>query len=106
MTGPGESRRSDQSESPHRSLRSVNAQSAAVLARERASDVARARRTSVALVAGLSVLFLVLRYVFVGRGARADARRREEHACFVQAIQMARTENEAYEVLKRHIDSR
>jgi diguanylate cyclase (GGDEF)-like protein len=76
----------------------------AELADERASNQRRAGFISVGLIVVLSLLFGVLGYLLVERGAQAEARRRERHAHFADVLQLSRSEAEAYDVVKRHLE--
>jgi diguanylate cyclase (GGDEF)-like protein len=58
-----------------------------------------------AIVLALSVLLAGLSYALVERRTRLDERRRTRHSHFREAMQIARTEDEAYSVLKRHLDT-
>ena len=61
--------------------------------------------STVALIGALSFLFGALCYLLAERRSRLEERRRARHTEFKQAIQNARSEAEAYEVLKRHVEN-
>jgi diguanylate cyclase (GGDEF)-like protein len=73
-------------------------------------DVARreARRGAVQrpvmLVAGLFLLFGLLHVLFVERPASRTRRRRRSQVEFIEAMQVARSEAEAYDLLSRHVE--
>ena len=61
--------------------------------------------STVVLIGALGILFGGLCYLLVKRRSRLEERRRLRHAEFKQAIQAARSEAEAYDVLKRHVEN-
>jgi diguanylate cyclase (GGDEF)-like protein len=73
-------------------------------------DVARrdARRGAaqrpLILVAGLFLLFGLLHVLFVERPASRTRRRRRAQVEFIEAMQVARSEAEAYDLLSRHVE--
>ena len=66
---------------------------------ERESRAARAELVEQGLIALVLFVFLVFGYVM-----RVEARRRNKHTRFSELMQSARSEGEAYLVLKRHIE--
>jgi diguanylate cyclase (GGDEF)-like protein len=60
-------------------------------------------RMTVGLIVLLSAIFGGLAYVLFDRRARLDETRRERHAGFTDVMQLARTETEAYDIVKRHL---
>lgn len=73
------------------------------LAAERAGDRTRAARRPVILVLVLSLLFGFAHLLLVERPAMRERRNRREQREFGDAIQVARCEEEAYDVLSRHV---
>src|SRR3954451_2610536 len=71
-------------------------------------DRTRARQTAtvISLVAifVLGTTFALISWVLFERPARRDARRRRRLATFSDALQVARSEREAFDVLKRHLE--
>jgi len=59
---------------------------------------------SVGLILALGVLFGSLGFFLIERPARAAAGRRERRLHFTEAMQVARTEIEAHDVVKRHLE--
>jgi diguanylate cyclase (GGDEF)-like protein len=57
-----------------------------------------------AVILLLSAIFGGLAYVFFDRPARAAGDRRARHSGFTEVMQLARTESEAYGIVKRHIE--
>jgi len=74
------------------------------LKNERSSKQLRAGLVAVGLVLLLSLLFVALGYLFIERGARAEARRRELQVQFGEVLGVARSETECYDVLRRHLE--
>ena len=103
---PAELRRAGdaQREQTFASVRAAHDSYRRALEEQRTGKQARAGVFAVGLILLLSLAFALLGYVFVERSTRAEARHRERQADFGEALQMARTESEAYEVLKRHLE--
>lgn len=85
-------------------FRAENTQLQSDFSRERKDEQRRAGYVSVALIIALSLLFGALGYLLIERGARTEARRRQRHAHFADVLQLSRTEAEAYDVVKRHLE--
>jgi diguanylate cyclase (GGDEF)-like protein len=71
---------------------------------DRTRDRATAQELAVAIVAGVGLLFAVLGWLAFERPARRDAARRRRLAEFGDALQVARSEHEAFNVLRRHLE--
>jgi diguanylate cyclase (GGDEF)-like protein len=71
---------------------------------DRANDRRMAQIISIVAVFVLGTFFAVLSGILFERPARRDAFRRRRLATFGDALQIARTEREAFDVLKRHIE--
>jgi diguanylate cyclase (GGDEF)-like protein len=71
---------------------------------DRGRDRHRAGVVSIAAVLVLGTLFALLSWSLFERPARRDAQRRRRLAQFSDALQVARTEHEAFNVLKRHLE--
>ncbi len=74
------------------------------LREERVANQSSANTLSVALIVLLSLVFGVLGYLLVERRARRDDRRRVLHGRFSDVLQLARSEEEAYAVVKRYLE--
>ena len=74
------------------------------LARERQEARRSAARRPVMLVVGLFLVFGLLHLLLVERPASRARRRRRAQAEFVDAMQVARSEAEAYDVLSHHVE--
>jgi len=74
------------------------------LNKERTDAQARATLIAIGLILILCVLFAGLGYVVVERGLIADESYRATQREFTDTMQMTRTETEAYELLKRHLE--
>src|SRR3954452_18826826 len=85
-------------------FRKLNADYTADKQADRTADQARATRATIALILALGLLFLLLGWHLFERPARRDARRRRRLAQFGDALQVARSEGEAFGVLKRHLE--
>ena len=72
--------------------------------RERERGQAAARSLTVGLILGLSALFGGLAYLLFERRSRREEGRRDRHAGFTEVMQLARTETEAYGIVKRHLE--
>ena len=79
-------------------FRAVNAEFQADLHQAAANTLA------VALILALSVLFGVLGYLLFERRGRRDDHRRQLHARFSEVLQLARSEEEAYSVVKEYLE--
>jgi diguanylate cyclase (GGDEF)-like protein len=86
-------------------FRRVNADFKADLRAERDSNQSSATTLAVALILVLSLLFGTLGYVLFERRARREERRRRLHSRFSQVLQLARTEEEAYSVVKEYLEA-
>jgi diguanylate cyclase (GGDEF)-like protein len=68
----------------------------------------RNERRAVLFTAGmiflLCALFVVAGYLGFDRRARQELRRRETHARFSEVLELARTESEAYQLVKRYLE--
>ena len=87
-----------------RRFRAVNAEFQADLHEELGSNQAAANTLAVALILALSVLFGALGYLLFERRARRDAHRRGLHSRFSEVLQLARSEEEAYSVVKEYLE--
>ena len=74
-----------------------------VLAAKRADHVTAASRRPVLVVLGLSVLFGLMHLMLVERPARRERRDHEAQLDFADAMQVARSEGEAYDLVARHV---
>ncbi len=81
----------------------TNAELLDELARERKERQAYALRLPIALIALLTLLSAALLWVGVERPARSESRRRGEQDELAAALQVSRSEPEAYDVLSRHL---
>ena len=82
----------------------ANGELRVALTEKRESKQRAARLLAVGLIVLLGGTFAVFGYVFFERRARHDDRRRGEHGRFVETLQLARTETEAYTVVKRYLE--
>ncbi|HEX6713990.1 MAG TPA: diguanylate cyclase [Thermoleophilaceae bacterium] len=86
-------------------FRAANAETAA----EKQVDRDRDRRTagviSIGAVLVLGTVFALFSWILFERPARRDAMRRRRLAIFGDALQVARSESEAFAVLKRHLET-
>jgi diguanylate cyclase (GGDEF)-like protein len=71
---------------------------------DRKHDHAVGQRISLAIVLGLGLIFALLGWLTLERPARRDAARRRRLTDFSDALQVARTEKEAFNVLRRHLE--
>jgi diguanylate cyclase (GGDEF)-like protein len=71
---------------------------------DRGHDRRLASIVSIAAILVLGTGFATLSWVLFERPARRDARRRRRLVSFGDALQVARTEREAFDVLKRHLE--
>jgi diguanylate cyclase (GGDEF)-like protein len=71
---------------------------------DRKRDHSVGQTISLAIVVALGVIFAMLGWLTVERPARRDAARRRRLADFGDALQVARTEKEAFNVLRRHLE--
>jgi diguanylate cyclase (GGDEF)-like protein len=86
------------------SFREVNADFRADLDGERDRNQSAATTLAVALILVLSLLFGSLGYALFERRARRDDRRRRLHSRFSEVLQLARSEEEAYGVVKQYLE--
>ncbi|HEY8771130.1 MAG TPA: GGDEF domain-containing protein [Thermoleophilaceae bacterium] len=82
----------------------ANATFLAELGRQRAAGQRAVGRMTVGLIVLLSALFGGTAYLLFDRRARQDERRRDRHAGFTDVMQLARTEAEAYTIVKRYLE--
>jgi GGDEF domain-containing protein len=73
--------------------------------KQRDRDRRSAATISVVAIVLLGLAFATLSWVLFERPARRDSRRRRRLALFADALQVARSEREAFDVLKRHLES-
>jgi diguanylate cyclase (GGDEF)-like protein len=85
-------------------FRRANAAYVAHKSADRAGDRSRAQQIVVGIVVVLGTLFALLAWLAFERPARRDRRRRRRLADFGDALQVARSEREAFDVLKRHLE--
>lgn len=85
-------------------FRALNAAFIGHLEVDRGEDQGTARRNAVLVILALGLTFALVVYGTVERPIRRDARRRARMAEFSDALQIARSENEAFNVLRRHIE--
>ena len=85
-------------------FRAANAEFINHLQRDRDRAQATASRNAVLVIIALGLVFVLSVYWAVERPIRGDARRRARLAEFSDALQIARSENEAFDVLRRHIE--
>jgi diguanylate cyclase (GGDEF)-like protein len=85
-------------------FRAVNAEFQADLHEERERNQAAANTLAVALILALSLLFGALGYVLFERRGRRDDHRRRLHSRFSEVLQLARSEEEAYSVVKEYLE--
>ena len=71
---------------------------------ERRRGEQQAVRLTVGLIVLLGAAFAALGYLLFERRARREGHRREQHSRFADILQLARTESEAYQVVKRHLE--
>jgi diguanylate cyclase (GGDEF)-like protein len=74
------------------------------LERERDAKEAEVGRLTVGIIVLLSALFGGAAYFLFDRRARKEEVRRRRHSGFTEVMQLARTEVEAYSVVKRHLE--
>lgn len=84
--------------------RAANAAIVADKQRDRTREQNFARMLGMAVIVGLGVIFAFVGWLTVERPARRDAERRRRLAEFGDALQVARTEREAFDVLRRHLE--
>jgi CHASE3 domain sensor protein len=85
-------------------FRVANARFLRVKQADRRHDQRTAVILSMAAILLLGASFAALSWVLFERPARRDARRRRRLVSFGDALQVARTEREAFDVLKRHLE--
>src|SRR5204863_535866 len=71
---------------------------------DRGRDRSRAQSVSVAIIGAIGGLFLLIGWLAFERPARRTAQSRRRMAEFGDALQVARSEREAFDVLKRHLE--
>ncbi len=84
--------------------REANRATLAEVRAERLSAQKDAQRLSAGVLAALVLLLGLPAYLIVERSAHRGARRAGDDERFGEAIQFARTQDDAYEVLRRHLD--
>ena len=82
----------------------VNREFLADLEGERRDNQANAVTLTVSLIVLLGGVFGGLGYLIVDRRARRDGRRQDRHSRFAEVLQLARSEDEAYAVVKKHLE--
>lgn len=87
-----------------RAFRALNSELQADGRNEREDEQRRAELLTVGLIALLATVFGGAGYVFFERRFRRDTGRRERQSTFTEVLQLARTESEAYQVVKRHLE--
>lgn len=85
-------------------FRDANANLTAQLEDDRADQQSVARRTAVLLILALGLVFFALGWWAVERPLRTESRRRLRLSEFSDALQIARSETEAFDVLRRHVE--
>jgi diguanylate cyclase (GGDEF)-like protein len=85
-------------------FRAANAAFVAHLEDDRSDEQGAARRTAVLVVVALGLMFAILGWAAVERPMRREARRRRRLGDFSDALQVARSETEAFNVLRRHLE--
>jgi diguanylate cyclase (GGDEF)-like protein len=85
-------------------FRAVNGEFRRDLEAERDDNQAAATTLAVALILVLSLLFGTLGYVLFERRARREDRHRRLHSRFSEMLQLARSEEEAYGVVKEYLE--
>jgi diguanylate cyclase (GGDEF)-like protein len=91
-------------EQADREFREVNAEFREELIEERDRNQQRAVRLTVGLILLIAAVFGGVGYLFFERRARRDTRRRDDHERFSEVLQLARTEGEAYGLVKRYLE--
>jgi diguanylate cyclase (GGDEF)-like protein len=84
--------------------RDAHAATLSAITSERREAQQRAKHFSIGIIIALLVLLGMPAYFVVERGARRSARRARDDERFGDAIQFARTQDDAHEVLRRHLD--
>jgi diguanylate cyclase (GGDEF)-like protein len=85
-------------------LESINDALKRDLLTERHRNQRQAGVVTVALIILLCAAFGLVGYLLFERRARRDGHRRDRHSRFAEVLQLARTESEAYQVVKRHLE--
>jgi diguanylate cyclase (GGDEF)-like protein len=85
-------------------FRRQNAQFAAKKQSDREHLRSTAAKISIAIIVALGLAFAALGWLTLERPARRDAARRRRLTDFGDALQVARTEKEAFNVLRRHLE--
>ena len=92
-------------------FRASDARLQSLLDRRRDAQLARAGQTAVTVILLLSLLFALVAYLSLSRGARvravrdlAERRYRETQAGFANTTQIVESEAEAHELVKRHLE--
>ncbi|MFL5894758.1 MAG: diguanylate cyclase [Thermoleophilaceae bacterium] len=85
-------------------FRAANAAFIAEKQDDRDREQAHAHAAALGVIVGVGVVFGLLGWLAVERPARDDARRRRRLADFGDALQVARTEGEGFDVLRRHLE--
>src|SRR5436190_7609429 len=71
---------------------------------DQVNDEHRAREIAIATIVALGLVFVALGWVAIERPTRREASRRRRLAEFGDALQVARSEREAFDVLRRHLE--
>jgi diguanylate cyclase (GGDEF)-like protein len=85
-------------------FRAANARFTAHKQDDRIRDRRVATTISIAAILLLGAIFATISWILFERPARGDSNRRRRLATFSDALQVARTEGEAFDVLKRHLE--
>jgi diguanylate cyclase (GGDEF)-like protein len=85
-------------------FRRANARFLAAKQDDRDRDRRRAATISIAAILVLGTFFALLSWLLFERPARRDVLRRRRLTSFGDALQVARSEREAFDVLKRHVE--
>jgi diguanylate cyclase (GGDEF)-like protein len=85
-------------------FRAANAAYVSKKQRDRAHDESNARTLAVVVIVVLGTFFVGVGWFAIERPARREARRRRRLAEFSDALQVTRSEREAFDVLKRHLE--
>ena len=85
-------------------FRQVNAKSIAYLRARRADERTDAQTVTIAMLSALGLLFFAAGWLLVERPVRRESRSTDRLAEFTAAMQVARSEEEAYRILRRHLE--
>lgn len=101
---PGRDRNSAERKNVMDRFRAANAAFVAEERGEERDSVAAAQRLRIALILGLGVSFLALGWLLFDRHTGRRLRRRESRREFGEVMQVARTEREAYDVVRAELE--